>query len=152
VDRHEHQLYINDVARRAEEKHAAKLAAGTEQRSPAETLTAAATRLRAAATAAIHDGRTTWRQAATKGSSSPVVVDDPERPTVLIETYAERLEDVNAYLALVGPATRLALADWLDATADEMSNADGTEYAYSEFASWTAALATARALLGEVAE
>jgi hypothetical protein len=33
---------------------------------------------------------------------------------VLIETYAARLEAVNRYLALVGPATGLAIAKWLE--------------------------------------
>ncbi|MFD7868011.1 hypothetical protein [Streptomyces sp. NPDC059783] len=82
--------------------------------SPAKELRAAAALLRDKATAAIHEGRTTWTTDHTLGSRSPVVVDDPEQPSVLIETYAARLERVNSYLALVGPATGLTLADWLD--------------------------------------
>lgn len=81
--------------------------------SPTETLREAETLLRDKATAAIHEGRTTWSTGHTLGSKSPVVVDDPDQPSVLIETYAARLERVNSYLALVGPATGLALADWL---------------------------------------
>ncbi|WP_327180429.1 hypothetical protein OG599_35295 (plasmid) [Streptomyces sp. NBC_01335] len=84
---------------------------------PAETLRAAAARLRDRATAAIHEDRTTWSTGHTLGSRSPVVVDDQETPSVLIETYAARLERVNSYLALLGPATGLAVADWLDAAA-----------------------------------
>jgi hypothetical protein len=84
---------------------------------PADLLTAAATALREAATSAIHDGRTTWQLGNTLGSKSPVVVDDTTTPTVLIETWAKRLEAVNAYLALVGPATGLAVAAWLDKAA-----------------------------------
>lgn len=82
---------------------------------PADELRAAAALLRDKATEAIHEGRTTWSTGNTLGSRSPVVVDDQEQPSVLIETFAARLERVNSYLALVGPATGLALADWLDA-------------------------------------
>ncbi len=42
-----------------------------------------------------------------------MVVDDPDRPTVLIETWAERLEAVNAYVSLVGPVVGRAFAAWL---------------------------------------
>ncbi|WP_327259967.1 MULTISPECIES: hypothetical protein [unclassified Streptomyces] len=80
---------------------------------PTEELRTAASLLRDKATAAIHEGRTTWATGNTLGSKSPVVVDDQEQPSVLIETYAARLERVNSYLALLGPATGLALADWL---------------------------------------
>ncbi|MFB7312942.1 hypothetical protein [Streptomyces sp. NPDC056192] len=85
--------------------------------SPAAELREAAALLRDTATAAIHDDRTTWSTGTTLGSKSPVVVDDQEQPSVLIETYATRLEAVNRYLALLGPATGIALADWLDAAA-----------------------------------
>lgn len=50
--------------------------------------------------------------------------------------------------ALFTPATVVALAEWLDATADEMTAADGTEYEHAEYASWTAALTLARLVLG----
>ncbi|MFJ6440239.1 hypothetical protein [Streptomyces sp. NPDC091649] len=86
---------------------------------PADQLRAAATLLRDKATAAIHEGRTTWSTGHTLGSRSPVVVDDPDQPSVLIETYAARLERVNSYLALVDPALGLALADWLGRAAVE---------------------------------
>ncbi|MDQ0694272.1 hypothetical protein [Streptomyces sp. W4I9-2] len=81
---------------------------------PTDQLRAAAELLRDKATAAIHEGRTTWSIGHTLGSKSPVVVDDPDQPSVLIETYAARLERVNSYLALVGPATGLAVARWLE--------------------------------------
>lgn len=84
---------------------------------PAAELREAAALLRDKATGAIHEGRTTWSTGRTLGSRSLVVVDDQEQPSVLIETYAARLERVNAYLALLGPATGLALAIWLDAAA-----------------------------------
>ncbi|MFJ1695719.1 hypothetical protein ACIOHC_11295 [Streptomyces sp. NPDC088252] len=87
----------------------------------ASELRAAAEMLRDKATAAIHEGRTTWSTGNTLGSRSPVVLDDPELPSVLIETYAARLERVNSYLALLGPATGLTLADWLDAAADGLT-------------------------------
>lgn len=85
---------------------------------PVDLLAAAATRLRTAATEAIHDDRTTWQLGNTLSSKSPVVVDNTTTPTVLIETWAKRLEAVNTYLALVGPATGLAIAAWLEDEAD----------------------------------
>ncbi|MFE9850280.1 hypothetical protein ACFYPN_15920 [Streptomyces sp. NPDC005576] len=129
---------------------------------PAATLRAAAALLRDRATAAIHDGRTTWSTGHTLGSRSPVVVDDQETPSVLIETFAARLERVNAYLALLGPATGLALADWLDAAAvahdATVTGAAGVWTDPGDAAerdAWVAkqtdqhALAVARQLLGE---
>ena len=91
---------------------------------PAAELRNAASLLRDKATAAVHEGRTTWSTGNTLGSRSPVVVDDQEQPSVLIETYAAQLERVNSYLALVGPATGLAVADWLDAEAGRLSGPD----------------------------
>ncbi|MCX5103441.1 hypothetical protein [Streptomyces sp. NBC_00439] len=84
---------------------------------PADEFRQAASLLRDRATAAIHEGRTRWFTGHTLGSRSPVVLDDPEQPSVLIETRATRLERVNAYLELLGPATGLAGAEWLDAAA-----------------------------------
>ncbi|MFE9886835.1 hypothetical protein [Streptomyces scopuliridis] len=85
----------------------------------ADELRTAASLIRDKATAAIHEDRTTWSTGHTLGSRSPVVVDDPEKPSVLIETYAARLERVNNYLALLGPATGLALAAWLDSAVED---------------------------------
>jgi len=41
-----------------------------------------------------------------------------------------------------------AISQWLNATAEEMTAAAGTEYANNEYASWTAALTVARTILG----
>ncbi|MBT2449455.1 hypothetical protein J7F03_20660 [Streptomyces sp. ISL-43] len=112
---------------------------------PAEELEAAASLLRDRATAAIHEDRTTWSTGHTLGSKSPVVVDDQEKPSVLIETYAARLEAVNRYLALLGPATGLALADWLEQQAATL--AATTHPAWQETVS-EHPLAAARAILG----
>lgn len=97
---------------------------------PAAVLRAAAANLRHAAQSAIHEGRSTWVLGATKGSKSPVVVDDPDRPSVLIETWAERLESVNAYLTFVPPAVGLALATLLESEASlmELAVQDGLSY------------------------
>ncbi|MFB6809440.1 hypothetical protein [Streptomyces sp. NPDC056387] len=113
---------------------------------PAEELHAAATLLRDHATEAIHNDRRTWTAGHTLGSASPVVLDDPEHPSVLIETYAARLERVNSYLALLGPATGLAVADWLDAYADQLAAA--THPGWQETVAGPA-LAVARAVLGQ---
>lgn len=86
---------------------------------PAQTLTAAAVRLREAAQEAIHEDRPVWRLGNTLGTKTKVVLDDPDKPSVLIETYAARLERVNRYLTMVGPNVGLALADWLEAVAAE---------------------------------
>ncbi|MFE7626069.1 hypothetical protein [Streptomyces sp. NPDC057509] len=107
---------------------------------PATELRAAAALLRDKATEAVHEGRTTWSTGNTLGSRSPVVVDDQEQPSVLIETFAARLERVNSYLTLVGPATGLALADWLDTMARN-SNDEGAAFLDH-------ALAVARQVLG----
>ncbi|MFI2078598.1 hypothetical protein [Streptomyces triculaminicus] len=85
---------------------------------PVALLRAAADRLRTLATSASHEGRTAWATGHTEGSRSPVVVDDQKYPSVLIETWAERLEDVNAYIAAMDPRVGLALADLLDDLAD----------------------------------
>ncbi|MFD7616607.1 hypothetical protein [Streptomyces sp. NPDC059802] len=112
---------------------------------PADELRQAAALLRDKAAAATHEGRTRWATGHTLGSRSPVVLDDPEQPSVLIETYAARLESVNRYLALLGPATGLAIADWLDATAARLDR--------DAHPGWQAevnpqALAVARQILG----
>ncbi|OKI22226.1 hypothetical protein [Streptomyces sp. CB03911] len=87
---------------------------------PARTLTAAATLLRTAATAATQAGRLRYEAGHTLGSRTAVVVDDHQNPTVLIEVWAKNREEVNAYLALLGPATSLALANWLESTAGQI--------------------------------
>ncbi|MFF1792642.1 hypothetical protein ACFVXQ_00115 [Kitasatospora sp. NPDC058263] len=114
---------------------------------PADLLTTAAEILRSAATGAIHGGRTTWQLGSTLGTRTAVVLDNQDTPTVLIETYAERLERVNAYLALVGPATGLAVADWLTHEAVYQRHLDETGQDGAEDS--THALAVARAVLGQ---
>lgn len=84
---------------------------------PAETLRAAAETLRDLADRATHDDRPHWTTGHTLGSRTPVVVDHPETPSVLVETYAARLEAVNRYIAVMDPALGAALADWLERTA-----------------------------------
>jgi hypothetical protein len=86
---------------------------------PAEELRTASNILRDRATAAIHEDRTTWATGHTKGSRSPVVLDHPDTPSVLIETYAARLEAVNRYLVLVGPEAGLVIAAWLADAAND---------------------------------
>lgn len=113
---------------------------------PADTMRAAARLLRERATAAVHEGRTAWRRGATLRTKSPVVVDDGDQPTVLIETWAKRLEDVNAYLELLGPAFGLAVAEWLDATAEYC------RVSFTQPVHVGRAIAVARALLGEEAQ
>ncbi|AZM91454.1 hypothetical protein [Streptomyces sp. W1SF4] len=120
---------------------------------PAEELRAAADRLLDRTADAIHNDRLTWATGHTLGSRSPVVVDDPEQPSVLIETYAARLEAVNRYLVLLGPATGLALAHWLSETAVDVAATEGTGGALhpegGTSKAWTAALDVARAVLGQ---
>ncbi|MFI9235806.1 hypothetical protein [Streptomyces sp. NPDC053079] len=106
---------------------------------PAAVLRAATDRLRALATAATYEERTTWTTGHTRGSLSPVVLDHPEHPGVLIETWATHLEAVNDYVAAMDPAFGLALADLLD------NLADGDDEGVIN--PW--ALAVARRLLGE---
>ena len=84
---------------------------------PAAELRAAADRLRDLAERAIHEDRPQWNTGHTLGSRSPVVIDHAETPSVLIESYAARLEAVNRYVAAMDPALGLALANWLDAAA-----------------------------------
>lgn len=83
---------------------------------PADTLRTAAERLRELAERAIHEERPQWSTGHTLGSRSPVVVDHAESPSVLIESYAARLEAVNRYVAAMDPALGLALAKWLRET------------------------------------
>lgn len=112
--------------------------------SPADTLRIAADKLHALAMTATHEDRTTWTPGHTKGSLSAVVIDDPERPSVLIETWAPRLEAVNDYIAAMNPATGLALADWMENVADRVRKT-GEEWVGADLHH---ALAVARQVLG----
>ncbi|MGW4803033.1 hypothetical protein [Kitasatospora sp. NPDC004272] len=129
---------------------------------PDQVLDQAAELLLAAADAAVHDGRDTWLPGRTRGSSSPVVLDDPDRPTVLIETWADRLEAVNTYLSLVGPAAGRTFAAWLaDAAHRHRSTVEAARSTWPRDAearaTWVEqhtdqhALAAARALLATAA-
>lgn len=107
---------------------------------PAATIARAAARLRELAERATHEGRIVWTTGHTLGSRSPVVLDHPDEPSVLIETYAARLEAVNRYVAAVGPATGLAVAAWLDQAAEALIGVDVPDD--------EPALAVARQILG----
>lgn len=85
--------------------------------SHADELRAAAVLLRELVQRATHENRPRWSTGRTLGSRSPVVVDHPEEPSVLIETYAARLEAVNRYIAAMGPSVGAALAELLEYTA-----------------------------------
>ncbi|AJP04756.1 hypothetical protein TU94_28235 [Streptomyces cyaneogriseus subsp. noncyanogenus] len=121
------------------------------QTTPADELRAAAARLRELAARAMHEDRPHWDTGHTLGSRSPVVLDHPETPSVLIETYAARLQAVNRYIAAMDPAVGSAVATLLEAV---LSNASEAAPAHEECASWctpdtcdlAAALAVARVL------
>lgn len=87
--------------------------------SPADTMRAAAQLLRDLAERAAHEDRTDWFTGHAKGSRSPVVLDHAEEPSVLIETYAARLEAVNRYVAAMGPRVGVLLAAWLASAAED---------------------------------
>ncbi|GAA2199844.1 hypothetical protein [Streptomyces bangladeshensis] len=96
----------------------------------ATELRTAATTLRELAERAIHENRPHWNTGNTLGSRSPVVIDHPEQPSVLIETWAARLEAVNRYIAAMDPAVGTLLAQLLDVEADVVAARtamDGTE-------------------------
>jgi hypothetical protein len=84
---------------------------------PADEMRTAATLLRTLTQGAVHDGRKHWTTGHTLGSKTPVVVDNHQKPTVLIESYATHYEAVNQYVAAMGPAVGEVLAQLLDAAA-----------------------------------
>lgn len=87
--------------------------------SPAETLRTAAEILRHTAQRATHEQGPRWMLGTTDTDKAAVVLDHPDQPTVLIQSYAERLEAVNAYLVRMHPGVGLALANWLDSAAED---------------------------------
>lgn len=115
---------------------------------PADELRAAAQRIRDLAERAIHEDRPHWSTGNTLGSRSPVVIDDPEQPSVLIETYAARLEAVNRYIAAMDPALGRAVADLLEARLWIAENDPGSFGTATD----TAALALARAITQPIEE
>ncbi|MFJ3289929.1 hypothetical protein ACIPMW_32175 [Streptomyces sp. NPDC086669] len=106
-----------------------KVPLDTELRTAAQTLCELAER-------ATHEDRPHWNTGHTLGSRSPVVVDHPETPSVLIETYAARLEAVNRYIAAMDPSVGAALAELLEAEADVVAARiaqDGTDEYAADF-------------------
>jgi len=88
---------------------------------PQHALRDAARLMRERADAATHEGRNRWQQGKTLTSASPVILDNPDQPTVLIETWAPRYEDVNIHLAAIAsPVVAHAISNLLDAVADDM--------------------------------
>ncbi|MFE7547078.1 hypothetical protein [Streptomyces gardneri] len=122
----------------------------------ATEIRAAADKLRTLATSATHEDRTRWEAGHTLGSKSPVVVDNHERPTVLIETWAKRREHVDAYLAaFASPAIGIGVAHWLEQTANEITDCGGFAagavdgpMSDRDHNSWSAALTVARSING----
>lgn len=135
--------------------------------SPADSLTAAAQKLRAAARAAADDGGGAVWEFRPSGWD---LAQTPTRGGISVGGTGKRLlhggggnggrqpaaymtVPVGEFAALVHPGVGLAIARWLEATASEMGVVDGTEYRAvgdgHDFASWNAALAAARQLLGE---
>ncbi|WP_410652097.1 hypothetical protein [Amycolatopsis sp. cmx-4-54] len=96
---------------------------------PADELRAAAKLLRERASA-VPPGK--WVPSKTRTLGDPVIVNDPDRPTVLIETHAARYEDVNAYLLLVSPTIAEPLAAWLDNTAEWAATGEPCPFAEAE--------------------
>ncbi|MEU2120022.1 hypothetical protein ABZ567_31295 [Streptomyces sp. NPDC016459] len=77
-------------------------------------LRTAAEKLRTLAARVVHQDRPRWHLGETLGSKTPVVLDAQEQPSVLVDVWAERREDVNAYLAAyASPHVARAVADWL---------------------------------------
>ncbi|MFF4989655.1 hypothetical protein ACFY19_20850 [Streptosporangium saharense] len=134
--------------------------------SPAEELRAAAAHLRQTAAAAVTGDRTRWMVGATLRSKTPVVVDDRDRPTVLIEAFARNYEQVGAWIALACPALAEPFGELLGQIADGMDDHGAHErYAGTDLGGpdrrrvvadengrvrhdWTAALDSARVILG----
>ncbi|MET9119909.1 hypothetical protein [Streptomyces sp. NPDC004528] len=76
--------------------------------------------------------RNHWVRSKTKGSKSPVLVDDVEEPSTLIEVWAPNYEGVHDYLVMFGsPAMGIRVGYWLvrlavrweDSTAEERFDA-----------------------------
>jgi hypothetical protein len=79
---------------------------------------AAMTLLKTSAGAAQETDRTRYVQSTTRGSKTPVVVDDIERPSCVIEVFAPRYEFVLEHLALFGsPKVGWVVGTWLASVA-----------------------------------
>lgn len=79
-----------------------------------EVLERAARVVRARAENATHGGNPTWTTSRTLGSNTPVVVDDPTTPAILIETCAPHYERVNDHIILWCPTTAHLVAEVLE--------------------------------------
>lgn len=121
------------------------------QPSPADTLRAAAETLRRHATAAETKRPGRWYPGAAGSVISPRKGGVDYVTPYTVSDGAE----VSRYIAIMGPDVGHAIAEWLAETATEVTAAEGTEYAllaYEPANSWTAALAVARAILGDPPE
>ncbi|WP_159073506.1 hypothetical protein [Streptomyces sp. RTd22] len=75
---------------------------------------AASKLLKTSSGATQEQGRDRYVQSKTRGSGTPVVVDDVDRPSCVIEAFAPRYEAVLEYLALFGsPAVGWSVGVWL---------------------------------------
>ncbi|MEU7278723.1 hypothetical protein AB0A69_08025 [Streptomyces sp. NPDC045431] len=84
--------------------------------------------LKSSAGAVQEKGRDHYVQSQTRGSGTPVVVDDAERPSCVIEVFAPRYEFVLEHLALVGsPRVGLTVAAWLTTVARRWEEASSDE-------------------------
>ncbi|MET8291143.1 hypothetical protein ABZV80_38970 [Streptomyces sp. NPDC005132] len=78
--------------------------------------------------AAQEKDRTRYVQSRTRGSGTPVVVDDVERPSCVIEVFAPKYEDVLEHLALFGsPRVGWTIGMWLARVARSWSTTSEAE-------------------------
>ncbi|MFF1711273.1 hypothetical protein [Streptomyces sp. NPDC058268] len=74
----------------------------------------AAEKLLKTSASAVQEKRWRYVQSKTRGSGTPMVVDDVERPSCVIEVFAPQYEFVLEHLALIGsPAVGFSVATWL---------------------------------------
>ncbi|ORT58130.1 hypothetical protein [Streptomyces sp. CB03238] len=84
--------------------------------------------LKTSAGAVQEKGREHYVQSQTRGSGTPVVVDDIDRPSCVIEAFAPHYEFVLEHLALVGsPRVGLAVAAWLSSVARRWGESSSDE-------------------------
>ncbi|MEU0214404.1 hypothetical protein ABZ281_04510 [Streptomyces sp. NPDC006265] len=84
--------------------------------------------LKTSAGAVQEKDRDRFVQSQTRGSGTPVVVDDAERPSCVIEVFAPRYEFVLEHLALAGsPRVGFAVAAWLSSVYRRWDEASSDE-------------------------
>jgi hypothetical protein len=89
---------------------------------------AAAKLLKTSSAAVQEKGRRRYIQSQTRGSRTPVVVDDVAKPSCVIEVFAPRYEFVLEHLALIGsPALGWTLAVWLGTVVARWGEASSEE-------------------------